>query len=99
VSSVLADAANQLRGPALSLEDGARAPLIAAMCREPKLVLLVTATGNEAQAMSDSLTTWGVRSLIFPSWETLPHERLSPSSETVANRIATLRALRTWNGI
>jgi len=99
VASVLVDAANQLRGPALSLEDGARAPLIAAMCREPKLVLLVTATGNEAQAMSESLTTWGVRTLIFPSWETLPHERLSPSSETVANRIATLRALRTWNGI
>ncbi len=96
---MLADAANQLRGPALSLEDGARAPLIAAMCREPKILLLVTATGNEAEALAESLTTWGVRSLIFPSWETLPHERLSPSSETIATRIATLRALRTWNGI
>lgn len=96
---MLADAANQLRGPALSLEDGARAPLIAAMCREPKIVLLVTATGNEAQALAESLTTWGVHTLIFPSWETLPHERLSPSSETIATRIATLRALRTWNGI
>ncbi len=96
---MLVDAVNQLRGPALSLEDGARAPLIAAMCREPKLVLLVTATGNEAQSLAESLTTWGVRTLFFPSWETLPHERLSPSSETIATRIATLRALRTWNGI
>ena len=49
--------------------------------------------------MAESLTTWGVQTLIFPSWETLPHERLSPSSETVATRISTLRALRTWNGI
>ncbi len=69
------------------------------MCREPKIVLLVTATGNEAQSLAESLTTWGVQTLIFPSWETLPHERLSPSSETIATRIATLRALRTWNGI
>lgn len=69
------------------------------MCREPKIVLLVTATGNEAQALAESITTWGVHTLIFPSWETLPHERLSPSSETIATRIATLRALRTWNGI
>lgn len=30
----------------------------------------------------------------FPSWETLPHERLSPQSDTVAQRFATLRAIR-----
>ena len=30
----------------------------------------------------------------FPSWETLPHERLSPQSDTVAQRFATLQSIR-----
>ena len=30
----------------------------------------------------------------FPSWETLPHERLSPRSDTVGRRLAVLRRLR-----
>lgn len=29
----------------------------------------------------------------FPSWETLPHERLSPRADTMAQRIAVLRRL------
>ncbi|MGQ4495304.1 transcription-repair coupling factor [Dermabacteraceae bacterium P13095] len=29
----------------------------------------------------------------LPAWETLPHERLSPRSDTIARRIATLRRL------
>ena len=29
----------------------------------------------------------------FPGWETLPHERLSPNSDTVGRRIAVLRRL------
>ncbi|MEY4396872.1 MAG: transcription-repair coupling factor, partial [Actinomycetota bacterium] len=98
VSSV-APLARTLRGPALTLEDGARAPLIAAMCAEPTVMLVVTATGREAESLAESLATWGVQSVIFPSWETLPHERLSPSSETIAHRIEALRRVRTWNGI
>ena len=31
--------------------------------------------------------------MIFPSWETLPHERLSPRADTVGKRLATLRRL------
>ncbi len=34
--------------------------------------------------------------LEFPAWETLPHERLSPSAETVGKRLRTLRRLRAW---
>ena len=30
----------------------------------------------------------------YPSWETLPHERLSPRSDTVGRRLAVLRRLR-----
>ena len=29
----------------------------------------------------------------YPSWETLPHERLSPRSDTVGRRLAVLRPL------
>jgi transcription-repair coupling factor (superfamily II helicase) len=55
----------------------------------------VTATGREAEDLAAAL-----RSLLppdgvveYPSWETLPHERLSPRSDTVGRRIAVLRRL------
>ncbi len=58
-------------------------------------VLLVTATGREAEvataAIGDLLGDDNV--MIFPSWETLPHERLSPRADTVGKRLATLRRL------
>ena len=58
-------------------------------------VLLVTATGREAEvataAIGDLVGTEKV--MIFPSWETLPHERLSPRADTVGRRLATLRRL------
>ena len=31
--------------------------------------------------------------MLFPAWETLPHERLSPRSDTVGKRLAVLRRL------
>jgi transcription-repair coupling factor (superfamily II helicase) len=51
-------------------------------------ILTVTATGREAEDLAAAL-----RSLLppdsvveFPSWETLPHERLSPRADTVGRR-------------
>src|SRR4051812_26485179 len=55
-------------------------------------VLLVTATGREAEvataAVGDLLGDDKV--MIFPSWETLPHERLSPRADTVGKRLAKI---------
>ncbi|WP_377269687.1 transcription-repair coupling factor [Peterkaempfera sp. SMS 1(5)a] len=58
-------------------------------------VLAVTATGREAEDLAAAL-----RSLLppdtvaeFPAWETLPHERLSPRSDTVGRRLAVLRRI------
>jgi len=34
----------------------------------------------------------------FPAWETLPHERLSPSPETVGRRLDVLRRVQEWDG-
>ncbi|WP_420120755.1 transcription-repair coupling factor [Nakamurella sp.] len=58
-------------------------------------VLLVTATGREAEAAVAAIgdLLGDERVALFPSWETLPHERLSPRADTVGRRLATLRRL------
>ncbi|WP_245827920.1 transcription-repair coupling factor [Sinomonas mesophila] len=59
------------------------------------VVLAVTATGREAEDLVSALGAYldpGSVAL-FPSWETLPHERLSPRSDTVGRRLAVLRRL------
>ncbi|WP_030735808.1 transcription-repair coupling factor [Streptomyces sp. NRRL F-2890] len=74
----------------------ARALSVAALARGAgRTVLAVTATGREAEDLVAAL-----RSLLppdgvveYPSWETLPHERLSPRADTVGRRLAVLRRL------
>jgi transcription-repair coupling factor (superfamily II helicase) len=58
-------------------------------------VLAVTATGREGEDLASALATVlpPERIAYFPSWETLPHERLSPRSDTVGRRLAVLRRL------
>jgi transcription-repair coupling factor (superfamily II helicase) len=58
-------------------------------------VLLVTATGREAEAAVASIgdLIGDENVALFPSWETLPHERLSPRADTVGRRLATLRRI------
>ena len=57
--------------------------------------LVVTATGREAEELSEALAELDPTAEIleFPSWETLPHERLSPSPETVGKRVRVLQRL------
>ncbi|HEX4720988.1 MAG TPA: transcription-repair coupling factor [Pseudonocardiaceae bacterium] len=58
-------------------------------------VLMVTATGRLTEeltaVLADLLGPDAVAA--FPSWETLPHERLSPRADTVGQRLAVLRRL------
>ncbi|MGU3432002.1 transcription-repair coupling factor [Actinomycetes bacterium M1A6_2h] len=57
-------------------------------------VLVVTATGREADDLTVELTEmFGGAVAQFPSWETLPHERLSPGADTVGRRLEVLRRL------
>jgi transcription-repair coupling factor (superfamily II helicase) len=60
-----------------------------------KTVLAVTATGREAEDLVESLRCLLAPDevVLFPAWETLPHERLSPRSDTVGRRLAVLRRL------
>ncbi|MDO4258472.1 MAG: transcription-repair coupling factor [Actinomycetaceae bacterium] len=78
---------------------GIRPALVAEIARQiprgkaPLVVL--TATGRDAETLASALASWtdpaGVA--VFPAWETLPHERLSPQADTMARRIAVLRRL------
>ncbi|HEY7274676.1 MAG TPA: transcription-repair coupling factor [Trebonia sp.] len=60
-----------------------------------RFVLAVTATAREAEDLTAALRAFLPPSSVatFPGWETLPHERLSPRSDTVGQRIAILRRL------
>lgn len=83
--------------------DGARPFLLAGIAQQladqneptPPVLLAVTATDREAEdtvtALEAVLEPGQVQ--LFPAWETLPHERLSPRSDTVGQRLAVLRAL------
>ena len=61
-----------------------------------RTVLVVAATAREAEDLVVTLgdllepTTVGY----YPAWETLPHERLSPRSDTVGQRLAVLRRIK-----
>lgn len=59
-------------------------------------VVAVTATGREAADLTAALSSLLPPEQVaeFPAWETLPHERLSPRSDTVGRRLAVLRRLR-----
>src|SRR3954454_14394239 len=57
-------------------------------------LLVVTATGREADDLTAELRgVLGDSVAMFPSWETLPHERLSPGVDTVGARLMLLRRL------
>ncbi len=85
-----------------SLVEGLRVPVVAALldARGPaQAVFAVTATSREAEAVTGSLNAYlpDATVLDFPAWETLPHERLSPSAETVGRRLRTLREIARWD--
>jgi transcription-repair coupling factor (superfamily II helicase) len=69
---------------------------IAAQSETEQRQLVVTATLREAEDIADAVDDQlGPGSaVVFPSWETLPHERLSPAADTSGHRIAVLRRLR-----
>jgi transcription-repair coupling factor (superfamily II helicase) len=106
LSSVLSDPA--LRGiveragsPLLDLQGptAARQLVVAALAADEgggRPVLAVTATGRESEELTSALTSLlGADAVAdFPSWETLPHERLSPRADTVGRRLDVLHRLR-----
>jgi len=76
--------------------DVARAFLLAGVARAGgRLAVVVTATTADAEALAEDLAAFlgPERVAVFPAWETLPHERLSPRPDTVARRLALIQRL------
>ena len=68
-------------------------PFLIAQIAQSRPVLVVTGSSRGAEDIASELRDLHERALEFPAWETLPHERLSPRSDTVARRIQTLNEL------
>jgi transcription-repair coupling factor (superfamily II helicase) len=98
------------RDATIAVPEAAQAVVIAALAAfsERSPLLVVTATGLDAERLSDDLAclvagapdgeTPVVGALrgpvvVLPAWETLPFERVSPEIETMGQRIAVLDAL------
>jgi transcription-repair coupling factor (superfamily II helicase) len=58
--------------------------------------LVITTSSRTAEYLFDEVNSYlGSGALLFPPWETLPHERLSPKSDTVTKRFKALHTLTT----
>ncbi|MGH9286671.1 MAG: transcription-repair coupling factor, partial [Acidimicrobiales bacterium] len=86
----------------LSVPGPARAFVIAGLAglvsRRPLVV--ATPTGADADALAADLGAFlGIGEVdVFPAWETLPFERVSPSVETMGRRLRVMWRLRTGSG-
>ncbi|NLG55656.1 MAG: transcription-repair coupling factor [Rhodococcus sp.] len=92
---VLAQVAGRLGSATLDIvAPSAVRPFVASTIAEKTQLVVVTATGREADDLTIELREMlGDSVAQFPSWETLPHERLSPSADTVGRRLEVLRRL------
>ncbi|MDZ5621675.1 transcription-repair coupling factor, partial [Nocardioides sp. HM23] len=96
LAAAMADAADgRLPAHELTGPEPLRPFIVAGLARTGRPVLAVTATTREAEQLVAELGDMIDPEPIgyYPSWETLPHERLSPRSDTVGRRLAVLRRL------
>ncbi len=94
------------RSTDFSLIEGLRAPLLAGLIgarvdrqSRAQALLAIVSTGRESESLRAALASYlpGTEIIEFPAWETLPHERLSPSAETVGKRLSAIRRLAQWD--
>ncbi|MDQ3709000.1 MAG: transcription-repair coupling factor [Actinomycetota bacterium] len=73
-----------------------RAYTVGLLADHVETLLVVVATDADAEALHDDLSAFlGEHAVaVFPAWETLPHERLSPQAATVGQRLRVLDRLR-----
>ena len=63
---------------------------------QKKLTAIVTADAGDARRLMDEMAFFapGLRSVMFPDWETLPYDTFSPHQDLISERLATLWAIR-----
>jgi len=85
----------------LAVPEAARAIAVAGLAvasgRRPLLVAVPT-TADADRLAADLQQVLGRAVELFPAWETLPFERVSPSVETMGRRLRTMWRLRTLGG-
>ncbi|MFM1786170.1 MAG: transcription-repair coupling factor, partial [Actinomycetota bacterium] len=71
-----------------------RSALVADLAKT-RTVLAITATSREAEELTSELSSFLDKESVaeFVPWETLPHERLSPSTDVIGRRLSVLRRL------
>src|SRR2546430_5593417 len=87
------------RAPVVAVPEPARALYLAALARVTtrRPILVTVPTAAEAERVAHDLTRYlgrdgGVE--LFPAWETLPFERVSPSLDTMGRRLRAIWKLR-----
>ena len=81
----------------LAVPEAARALSIAALARlsSRRPLVIAAPTGTAAARLVDDLQQFIDDVELFPAWETLPFERVSPSVETMGRRLRVLHRMRT----
>ena len=68
------------------------ARLAAVRKAEKRLLVIITAEPADAQRLADELPFFapGIKTTLFPDWETLPYDTFSPHQDLISERLATL---------
>jgi len=69
-------------------------PFLIAELAKQRRIVVVTHSSKRAAELGHELSALIENVIEFPAWETLPHEKLSPNSDTVAKRISALYNLK-----
>ncbi|MFB2538325.1 MULTISPECIES: transcription-repair coupling factor [unclassified Acinetobacter] len=74
---------------------GSAASLILAEIQQqqPQLMLVIANHSNHLAQLEAELHFYGIEPQVFPDWETLPYDRLSPHQDIISERLALLSNL------
>jgi transcription-repair coupling factor (superfamily II helicase) len=85
----------EVADPDLVCAPPARPYVLSLLAEKASPLLVLTPRTSDAEAVADGMSSYlgEGRVAVFPAWETLPHERLSPQPRTVGRRLAVLDRL------
>lgn len=68
------------------------------LMREDKVLMHIALDDRRTHFLEDCISFFGkdVEVAIFPAWDCLPYDRVSPSADIIAERVATLCKLLSW---